>query len=70
MDTSNKRKWCYIMIKGFYGGNYEMPIPFSNWDNFDKILDLLDDYIERKEQVEEKNKGDLQFNLIIRSRHD
>ena len=40
------------MIKGFYSGNYEMPIPFSNWDNFDKILDLLDDYIELKEQVE------------------
>ena len=43
------------MIKGFYGGNYEMPIPFSNWDNFDKILDLLDDYIELKEQIK-KNK--------------
>lgn len=43
------------MIKGFYGGNYEMPIPFSNWDNFDKILDLIDDYIELKEQVKEKN---------------
>ena len=42
------------MIKGFYGGNYEMPIPFSNWDNFDKILDSLDDYIELKEQIEKK----------------
>ena len=42
------------MIKGFYGGRYEMPIPFSNWDNFDKILDLIDDYIELKEQIEEK----------------
>ena len=41
------------MIKGFYGGNYEMSIPFSNWNNFDKILDLLDDYIELKEQIEE-----------------
>ena len=60
MDTSNKRKWCYIMIKGFYGGNYEMSIPFSNWDNFDKILNLIDDYIELKEQIE-KNKGDLQY---------
>ena len=49
------------MIKGFYGGSYEMSIPFSNWDNFDKILDLLDDYIELKEQIEKKNKGDLQY---------
>ena len=49
------------VIKGFYSGSYEMPIPFSNWDNFDKILDLLDDYIELKEQIEEKNKGDLQY---------
>ena len=40
------------MIKGFYSGSYEMPIPFNNWDNFDKILDLLDDYIELKEQIE------------------
>ena len=32
-----------------------MSIPFSNWNNFDKILDLLDDYTELKEQVEEKN---------------
>lgn len=58
------------MIKGFYGGSYEISIPFSNWDNFDKILNLLDDYIELKEQVEEKNKGDLQFNLMKRSKHD
>ena len=43
------------MIKGFYGGSYEMSIPFSNWNNFDKILDLLDDYIELKEQIEERN---------------
>ena len=43
------------MIKGFYGSSYEMSTPFSNWDNFDRILDLLDDYIELKEQVEEKN---------------
>ena len=43
------------MIKGFYGGSYEMFIPFSNWNNFDKILDLLDDYIELKEQIEDKN---------------
>ena len=42
------------MIKGFHGGSYEMPIPFSNWDNFDKILDLIDDYIELKEQIEKK----------------
>ena len=41
------------MIKGFYSGSYEMSIPFTNWDNFDKILDLLDDYIELKEQIEE-----------------
>lgn len=32
-----------------------MPIPFSDWNNFDKILDLLDDYIELKEQTKEKN---------------
>ena len=56
-----ERKWYYIMIKGFYGGSYEMSIPFSNWDNFDKIFDLLDDYIELKEQIEKKNKGDLQY---------
>ena len=43
------------MIKGFYGGSYEISIPFSNWNNFDKILDLIDDYIEVKEQIEEKN---------------
>ena len=43
------------MIKGFYSGNYEMPIPFSNWDNFDKILDLMDDYIELKKQITEKD---------------
>lgn len=43
------------MIKGFYGGSYEMPIPFSNWNNFDKILDLIDDYIELKESVRYKN---------------
>ena len=55
MGISHKRKWYYIMIKGFYGGSYEMSIPFSNWDNFDKILDLIDDYIELKEQIEEKN---------------
>ena len=61
MGISIERKWYYIMIKRFYGGSYEMPIPFSNWDNFDKILDLLDDYIELKEQIEKKNKGDLQY---------
>ena len=49
------------MIKGFYSGSYEMPIPFSNWDNFNKILDLLDDYIELKEQIEKKNKGNLRY---------
>lgn len=43
------------MVKGFYSGSYEMPIPFSNLDNFDKILDLIDDYIELKEQITEKN---------------
>ena len=43
------------MIKGFYGGSYEISIPFSNWNNFDKILDLIDDYIELKEQIEERN---------------
>lgn len=32
-----------------------MSIPFSNWDNFDKILDLIDDYVELKEQIEKKN---------------
>lgn len=32
-----------------------MPIPFSDWNNFDKILDLLDDYIELKEQTKEKD---------------
>ena len=42
------------MIKGFYNGSYEMSIPFSNWDNFDKILNLIDDYIELKEQIEEE----------------
>ena len=42
------------MIKGFYGGSYEMSIPFSNWNNFDKILDLIDDYIKLKEQIEEE----------------
>lgn len=42
------------MIKGFYSDSYEMPIPFSNWNNFDKILDLIDDYIELKEQITEK----------------
>lgn len=50
------------MIKGFYGGRYEMPIPFSNWDNFDRILDLLDDYIELKEQVEEKRHKEVKIN--------
>ena len=50
-----------MIIKGFYGGSYEMSIPFNNWDNFDKILDLIDDYIELKEQIEKKNKGDLQY---------
>ena len=49
-----------MMIKGFYDGSYEMSISFSNWDNFNKILDLIDDYIELKEQIE-KNKGDLQY---------
>lgn len=43
------------MIKGFYSGSYEMSIPFSNWDNFDKILDLIDDFIELKEQIQKKN---------------
>ena len=43
------------MIKGFYSGSYEMSIPFSNWNNFDKILDLIDDYIELKEQIMKKN---------------
>ena len=43
------------MVKGFYSGSYEIPIPFNNWDNFDKILDLIDDYIELKEQIEEEN---------------
>ena len=43
------------MIKGFYSGSYEMSIPFSNWNNFDKILDLIDDYVELKEQIEERN---------------
>ena len=52
MDISIERRWYDIMIKGFYSGSYEMPIPFNNWDNFDKILDLLDDYIELKEQIE------------------
>ena len=42
------------MIKGFYGVSYEISIPFSNWNNFYKILDLLDDYIELKEQIEKK----------------
>ena len=42
------------MIKGFYSDSYEMSIPFSNWNNFDKILDLIDDYIELKEQIEEE----------------
>ena len=32
-----------------------MSIPFSNWTHFDKILDLIDDYVELKEQIEEKN---------------
>ena len=32
-----------------------MSIPFSNWTHFDKILDLIDDYVEVKEQIEEKN---------------
>ena len=50
------------MIKGFYGGSYEMPIPFSNWDNFDRILDLLDDYIELKEQVEKKRHKEVKIN--------
>ena len=50
------------MIKGFYGGRYEMPIPFSNWNNFDRILDLLDDYIELKEQVEEKRHKEVKIN--------
>ena len=43
------------MIKGFYSGSYEMSISFSNWDNFDKILDLIDDYVELKEQIKEEN---------------
>ena len=43
------------MIKGFYSGNYEMSIPFSNWGNFDKILDLIDDYVKLKEQIEKEN---------------
>lgn len=43
------------MIKGFYGGSYEMSILFTNWDNFDKILDLIDDFIELKEQIQERN---------------
>ena len=43
------------MIKGFSSGNYEMSVLFSNWNNFDKILDLIDDYVEVKEQIEEKN---------------
>ena len=30
-------------------------MPFSNWNNFDKILDLLDDFIELKEQIQKKN---------------
>lgn len=42
------------MIKGFYGGSYETSIPFSNWNNFDKILDLINDYIKLKEQIEEE----------------
>lgn len=44
-----------IIVKGFYSGNYEISIPFSNWNNFDKILDLIDDYIELKEQIKEEN---------------
>ena len=51
-------KWKEVMlymIKGFYSGSYKMSIPFSNWDNFDKILDLIDDYIELKEQINENN---------------
>ena len=43
------------IIKRFSSGNYEMSIPFSNCTHFDKILDLIDDYIEVKEQIEEKN---------------
>lgn len=43
------------MIKGFYSGNYEMSVLFSNCNNFDKILNLIDDYIELKEQIEERN---------------
>lgn len=44
-----------IIVKGFYSSSYEMFIPFSNWNNFDKILDLIDDYIELKEQIKEEN---------------
>ena len=61
MDILIERKWYDIMIKRFYGDSYKISIPFSNWNNFDKILDLLDDYIELKEQIEKKNKGDLQY---------
>ena len=43
------------MVKGFYSGSYEMSISFSNWDNFDKILDLIDDYVKLKEQIEKEN---------------
>ena len=50
------------MIKGFYSGSYEIPIPFSNWDNFDKILDLIDDYIELKEQI---NENDVQKTIAL-----
>ena len=64
------------MIKGFYSGSYEIPIPFSNWDNFDKILDLIDDYIELKEQIEERSKiwqeflqthfmGNMKINILM-----
>ena len=32
-----------------------MSVLFSNCNNFDKILNLIDDYIELKEQIEERN---------------
>lgn len=57
----NNSTYYKKVIKGFYSGSYEMPISFSNWDNFDKILDLLDDYIELKEQITEGVKYDKNF---------
>lgn len=52
------------MIKGFYGGLFEMPIPFSDWNNFDLILDLLDDYIELVEEFEEDdNKREVEIRV-------